>query len=98
MLIGFNLSSYTGEAVFVDDIPSPLNCLHGAFIYSTNPLAWVKGVEVKKDVHSVVSFQDIPKGGENIGAKTLFGPEPLFANELTECTGQRIAFVVFHFS
>ncbi|XP_023745900.1 abscisic-aldehyde oxidase isoform X1 [Lactuca sativa] len=84
----------SGEAVFVDDIPSPLNCLHGAFIYSTNPLAWVKGVEVKKDVHGVVSFQDIPKGGENIGAKTLFGPEPLFANELTECTGQRIAFVV----
>ncbi|KAI7752788.1 hypothetical protein M8C21_021740, partial [Ambrosia artemisiifolia] len=29
----------SGEAVFVDDIPSPLNCLHGAFIYSTKPLA-----------------------------------------------------------
>ncbi|KAI3522867.1 hypothetical protein L1887_00919 [Cichorium endivia] len=86
----------SGEAVFVDDIPSPLNCLHGAFIYSTNPLAWVKDVELKykKDVHGVVSFRDIPKGGENVGAKTLFGPEPLFANELTECAGQRIAFAV----
>ncbi|PHU14053.1 Indole-3-acetaldehyde oxidase [Capsicum chinense] len=28
-----------GEAVYVDDIPSPPNCLHGAFIYSTKPLA-----------------------------------------------------------
>nr|XP_043613751.1 abscisic-aldehyde oxidase-like isoform X2 [Erigeron canadensis] len=86
----------SGEAVFVDDIPSPLNCLHGAFIYSTKPLAWVKGIKLnsKSDVNGVISFRDIPEGGDNIGAKTLFGPESLFANELTECTGQRIAFSV----
>ncbi|KAL4592125.1 hypothetical protein LXL04_005110 [Taraxacum kok-saghyz] len=84
----------SGEAVFVDDIPSPLNCLHGAFIYSTKPLARVKGVNVKKDVHDVVSFQDIPEGGENVGPTVVFDPEPLFANELTECAGQRLAFVV----
>lgn len=86
----------SGEAVFVDDIPSPLNCLHGAFIYSTKPLAWVKGVksESEKDLQAVVSFRDIPKGGINIGAKTLFGPEPLFADDLTQCAGQRIAFAV----
>ncbi|KAK1434885.1 hypothetical protein QVD17_00639 [Tagetes erecta] len=86
----------SGEAVFVDDIPSPLNCLHGAFIYSTKPLARVKGVKLKseKDVNSVITFQDIPKGGDNIGAKTLFGPEPLFADELTQCAGQLIAFTV----
>ena len=29
----------SGEAVYVDDIPSPTNCLHGAFIYETKPLA-----------------------------------------------------------
>ncbi|KAI3791881.1 hypothetical protein L2E82_05745 [Cichorium intybus] len=84
----------SGEAVFVDDIPSPMNCLHGAFIYSTNPLARVNGVELKKDIHGVVSFRDIPKGGENIGPTIIFDPEPLFANELTECAGQRIAFAV----
>nr|UEN74745.1 abscisic-aldehyde oxidase [Silybum marianum] len=86
----------SGEAVFVDDIPSPSNCLHGAFIYSTKPLAWVKGIKSKseKDLHAVVSFRDIPKGGVNIGAKTLFGPEPLFADDLTQCAGQRIAFAV----
>ncbi|KAK1281653.1 Indole-3-acetaldehyde oxidase [Acorus calamus] len=42
----------SGEAVFVDDIPSPKDCLYGAFIYSTKPSAHVKE----------------PKGGENIGA------------------------------
>ncbi|XP_076904841.1 abscisic-aldehyde oxidase-like [Bidens hawaiensis] len=86
----------SGEAIFVDDMPSPLNCLHGAFIYSTKPLARVTGIKLKseKDVTSVITFQDIPKGGDNIGAKTLFGPEPLFSDELTYCTGQRIAFAV----
>ncbi|KAI3687836.1 hypothetical protein L1987_81539 [Smallanthus sonchifolius] len=86
----------SGEAVFVDDIPSPLNCLHGAFIYSTKPLARVKSIKLKseKDVNSVVTFHDIPKGGENVGAINRFGQEPLFSNELTQCAGQRIAFTV----
>ncbi|XP_071726440.1 abscisic-aldehyde oxidase-like isoform X2 [Rutidosis leptorrhynchoides] len=86
----------SGEAVFVDDIPSPLNCVYGAFIYSTKPLARVKSVNLKseEDVIGLVSYKDFPEGGDNVGAKTIFGPEPLFANDLTECTGQRIAFVV----
>ncbi|KAJ0714441.1 putative aldehyde oxidase [Helianthus annuus] len=86
----------SGEAVFVDDIPSPLNCLHGAFIYSTKPLARVKSIKLKceKDVNSVVTFQDIPKGGDNIGAINSFGTDPLFSNEVTQCAGQRIAFAV----
>nr|XP_043629363.1 indole-3-acetaldehyde oxidase-like [Erigeron canadensis] len=86
----------SGEAVYVDDIPSPLNCLHGAFIYSTKPLARVEGIKLKSktDVNAVITFQDIPEGGDNIGSKCLFGPEPLFADELTESAGQRIAFLV----
>ncbi|KAI7725037.1 hypothetical protein M8C21_029808 [Ambrosia artemisiifolia] len=86
----------SGEAVFVDDIPSPLNCLHGAFIYSTKPLARIKSIKLKseKDVNSVITFQDIPKGGDNIGAMNRFGTESLFANEVTQCAGQRIAFAV----
>ncbi|KAJ0714442.1 putative aldehyde oxidase [Helianthus annuus] len=86
----------SGEAVFVDDMPSPLNCLHGAFIYSTKPLARVKSIKLKseKDVNAVVTFQDIPKGGDNIGAINHFGTDPLFSNELTQCAGQRIAFAV----
>ncbi|XP_057956524.1 abscisic-aldehyde oxidase-like isoform X2 [Malania oleifera] len=89
----------SGEAVFVDDIPSPINCLHGAFIYSTKPLARVKNIKFKSEsqpdgVAAVISFKDIPASGENIGSKTKFGTGKLFSDDLTECTGQRIAFVV----
>ncbi|KAM1000233.1 hypothetical protein ACFX2A_007004 [Malus domestica] len=88
----------SGEAVFVDDIPSPKYCLHGAFIYSTKPLARVKGIKFEPKPHpgvgALISFKDIPKSGENIGSKTMFGTEPLFADDLTECAGQRLAFLV----
>ncbi|KAK6235333.1 hypothetical protein SCA6_010670 [Theobroma cacao] len=87
----------SGEAVYVDDIPSPRNCLHGAFIYSTEPLARVKGIKFKPGssldgVTTLISFKDIP--GENVGSQTMFGSEPLYADELTQCAGQRIALVV----
>ncbi|XP_019197782.1 PREDICTED: abscisic-aldehyde oxidase-like [Ipomoea nil] len=89
----------SGEAVYVDDIPSPSNCLYGAFIYSTQPLAWVKGIKFKSDsvpdgVAAVITFKDIPSGGENIGSITMCGSEPLFADHLTRCAGDRIALVV----
>ncbi|XWS73778.1 hypothetical protein CRYUN_Cryun02cG0158400 [Craigia yunnanensis] len=87
----------SGEAIYVDDIPSPKNCLHGAFIYSTEPLARVKGIKFNPGsspdgVIALISFKDIP--GVNLGSKTIFGTEPLYADELTEGAGQRIAFVV----
>ncbi|KAJ7960368.1 putative Aldehyde oxidase [Quillaja saponaria] len=89
----------SGEAVYVDDIPSPTNCLHGTFIYSTKPLARVKKISFKQksqayDVTAVLSSKDIPKGGENIGSKTIFGTEPLFADGITRCAGERLAFVI----
>lgn len=88
-----------GEAIFVDDIPSPTNCLYGAFIYSRRPLAWVKGLNLSRvpqpeGVIAVISTKDIPVGGHNVGARTVFGDELLFADKLTECVGQPIAFVV----
>ena len=85
--------------MYVDDIPSPPNCLHRAFIYSTKPLAHVRGVEIKSytqlnGVAAVISYKDIPEGGENVGSKTIFGVEPLFADDLTRCAGEPIALVV----
>ncbi|PHU03454.1 hypothetical protein BC332_28705 [Capsicum chinense] len=70
-----------GEAVYVDDIPSPPNCLHGAFIYSTKPLAGVKGIQLESNrlsdgVTAIITFTDIPSGGANVGAITTFGPSP----------------------
>ena len=90
-------ANYVGEAIYVDDIPSPKNCLHGAFIYSTEPRARVKGIKFNPGsspdgVIALISFKDIP--GVNLGSKTIFGTEPLYADELTEGAGQRIAFVV----
>ncbi|XP_055833429.1 indole-3-acetaldehyde oxidase-like [Solanum dulcamara] len=88
-----------GEAVYVDDIPSPPNCLHGAFIYSTKPLAGVKGIQLESNrltdgVTTVITFKDIPSGGENVGSLTKFDREPLFADDLARYAGDRIAVVV----
>ncbi|GER54701.1 aldehyde oxidase [Striga asiatica] len=89
----------SGEAVFVDDIPSPPNCLHGALIVSTKPLARVKGISFESNPHpssinDVITIKDIPKGGENIGATAFFGSEPLFADDVAQFAGDVLAFVV----
>ena len=83
----------------MDDIPSPSNCLHGAYIYSAKPLARIKSIkltpELKLDgVRDIISCKDIPNGGENIGSKSIFGIAPLFAEEKARCVGDRLAFVV----
>ncbi|XP_065867243.1 indole-3-acetaldehyde oxidase-like isoform X2 [Euphorbia lathyris] len=89
----------SGEAVYVDDIPSPRNCLHGSFVYSTKPYARVKGIKfnctsLPDGVTGLISFRDIPKRGENIGADFMFGPDPLFAEDLALFAGDRLAFVL----
>ncbi|KAI4382197.1 hypothetical protein MLD38_008192 [Melastoma candidum] len=89
----------SGEAVYVDDIPAPPSCLYGAFVYSTKPLARIKGIMLSSNIASssvtaLITFKDIPKGGENIGSLTIFGQETLFADELTRFAGERVAFVV----
>ncbi|XP_021715610.1 abscisic-aldehyde oxidase-like [Chenopodium quinoa] len=89
----------SGEATYVDDIPSPKDCLHGAFVYSTKPLARVNCVRYESESHpdgvvSIVSYKDIPHGGKNVGAQTIFGQDLLFADDLTRSAGERIALVV----
>ena len=93
------LINILGEAIYVDDIPSPTNCLYGAFIYSSKPLARVKGLTFPpksqpEGVVAVISARDIPVGGQNIGTRTMFGDEILFGDKLTECASQPLAFVV----
>ncbi|KAJ1386399.1 Molybdopterin dehydrogenase, FAD-binding [Sesbania bispinosa] len=61
----------SGEAVFVDDIPSPPNCLHGAYIYSSKPLARVTGIKLSPEmqlvgVRDIISSKDIPGGGKTL--------------------------------
>ncbi|XP_031475664.1 indole-3-acetaldehyde oxidase-like isoform X3 [Nymphaea colorata] len=86
----------SGEAVYVDDLPSPKDCLHGAFVYSTKPLARIQKIEMSPSLASqefvtLISAKDIPKGGQNVG---MLADEPLFADVLTECVGQPLGLVV----
>jgi indole-3-acetaldehyde oxidase len=86
--------------VYVDDIPAPKDCLYGAFIYSTQPYAHVKGINFKtsiasKKVITVITAKDIPSGGENIGSNfPMLGDEALFADPIAEFAGQNIGVVV----
>lgn len=87
----------------MDDIPSPKDCLHGAFFYSRRPLAHIKGLDFRSTLASqkiitVISANDIPKGGINIGTGSIFGSEPLFADSLAEFAGQPLGMVVCLYS
>ncbi|EPS68517.1 hypothetical protein M569_06242, partial [Genlisea aurea] len=86
----------SGEAVYVDDIPSPPNCLEGAIVYSTKPLARVKSIYFNGNPQPVAVFSvnDIPREGANIGCISLFGAEPLFADGISGFAGDRVALVV----
>ncbi|CAL4919469.1 unnamed protein product [Urochloa decumbens] len=90
----------SGEAVYVDDIPAPKDCLYGAFIYSTHPHAHVKGINFKtslasKKVITVITAKDIPSGGQNIGSSfPMLGDEALFADPIAEFAGQNIGVVI----
>ncbi|WOL15296.1 indole-3-acetaldehyde oxidase-like isoform X4 [Canna indica] len=89
----------SGEAIYVDDIPSPKDCLHGAFVYSKRPLAHIKGITfnsttASKKIIKFISTNDIPKGGKNLGCMFWFGSDPLFADTLTEWAGQPLGIVV----
>ncbi|CAD6220310.1 unnamed protein product [Miscanthus lutarioriparius] len=89
----------SGEAVYVDDIPAPKNCLYGEFIYSTQPLAYVKSIKFKSSlalekIISFVSAKDIPSGGQNIGSSFTFGDEPLFGYPIAEYAGQALGIVI----
>ncbi|KAL7113652.1 hypothetical protein ACP275_04G073300 [Erythranthe tilingii] len=78
-----------------DDIPSPPNCLYGAFIYSTKPSARINNISFNSNTPTaIISAKDIPEKGENIGSTTIFASEPLFSPDFSRCAGDRIAFVV----
>lgn len=94
---------HLGEAVYVDDIPSPPHCLHGALICSTKALARVRGVSFDPSLDEacivdIISAKDIPEGGENIGGVSFFDTEPLFVNDVAQYAGDIIAYVVLETS
>ncbi|KAG0562492.1 hypothetical protein KC19_9G150900 [Ceratodon purpureus] len=89
----------SGEAVYVDDIPSPENCLHAAFVYSEKALAKVKNVDVQEALETpgtvaYISAADIPPKGKNIGLKMAISEARLFATDLVECIGHFMGVMV----
>uniref|UniRef100_A0ACD5TTY2 Uncharacterized protein n=1 Tax=Avena sativa TaxID=4498 RepID=A0ACD5TTY2_AVESA len=90
----------SGEAVYVDDIPAPKDCLYGAFIYGTHPHANIEGVNFKSSlaaqkVITVITAKDIPVGGKNIGTSyPMLGDEALFGDPVSEFAGQSIGIVI----
>ncbi|CAL4927748.1 unnamed protein product [Urochloa decumbens] len=90
----------SGEAIYVDDIPVPKDCLYGAFIYSTHPHAHVKGIDFKPSLASqkvitVITAKDIPSSGQNVGSSIMMlGDEALFADPVAEFAGQNIGVVI----
>ncbi|XP_051179380.1 indole-3-acetaldehyde oxidase isoform X2 [Lolium perenne] len=90
----------SGEAVYVDDIPVPKDCLYGAFVYSTHPHARINGIKFRPSLASekviaVIDAKDIPSGGENVFTNfRMVEDEPIFAVSVTEYAGQLVGIVI----
>lgn len=85
--------------MYVDDIPSPKDCLYAAFVYSKKPMVLVKGIDFKStpesgNIISIITINDIPDKGINIASGYLFGKEPLFPDPLIQFAGEPLAIVV----
>lgn len=91
--------SAAGEAVYVDDIPSPQGCLHAAFVCSDHALAQVKGIDASAALASpgavaLVTADDIPPGGLNCGISMVGVEETLFATDKVEFYGHPVGLMV----
>ncbi|KAJ7562480.1 hypothetical protein O6H91_03G070700 [Diphasiastrum complanatum] len=89
----------SGEAVYVDDIPSPSDCLYASFVCSEKALGKIKKIKVDNalaspGVVSFVSALDIPSSGQNIGSSTPFSNEKLFATDIVEYIGHPVGLIV----
>ncbi|KAI5083880.1 hypothetical protein GOP47_0000049 [Adiantum capillus-veneris] len=89
----------SGEAVYVDDIPSPDQCLFAAFVLSTKAAAKIKHIDTKEALASpgavaFISADDIPEGGSNVGGALFFAVEKLFADNFAEYVGHPLGIMV----
>ena len=86
----------SGQAIYVDDIPTPDNCLHIYIAVSDHAHAKVGAVDYSaalesQDVVAVITKDDIP-GANDVGP--IVSDEPLFAlgaeGGIVECEGQAL--------
>ena len=86
----------TGEAIYVDDMPSLVNTLHAALVLSTKPNARIKNIDTEAASQvpgyvSFVTYTDVP------GSNKPNGPLPdeeVFVSSIALCIGAVIGVVV----
>lgn len=88
----------TGEAKYVDDLPSQANTLHGALVLSSKPYARILSIDTEQaqQVSGFVKFyshHDIPPIGQNKHGE-IAQDEEIFASELVHCVGLVIGLCV----
>ena len=103
------LQQCTGEAIFVDDIDPPRDCLEAAMVMSSRPHALVVAIDASEalslpGVHAYVDHRDLSPTPppENAYTPKLRRNEPLrsdsndyvFADGLVSCVGTLIGLVV----
>ncbi len=82
----------TGEAVYIDDIPTSEQLLHGRVVYSPHAHAKIKSFDLEEakkvdGVFAVLCYKDIP-GHNDMGP--VFKDEPVLASDTVNCVGQAI--------
>ena len=92
------LKHTSGEALYVDDLPTPPGTLVGHVLLSPHAHARIVGKDASKarqvpGVHAILFAEDIP--GENqIAPVPVIHDEPLLAEGEVHCVGQLVALVV----
>ncbi len=86
----------SGEALYVDDLPTPARTLHAAIGQAEDAHAKLKGLDLSevraaKGVVAVLTAADIP-GENDVGP--VFPGDPLLADEKIEYAGQALFLVV----
>lgn len=91
----------TGEALYTDDIPTPSNTLHGAFVLSSQPLAKLVSIDASaalqaEGVVSFVSAKDIPSDRNSISVEPVpwSWHEPVFADDKVIYNGQPVGLIL----
>ncbi|CAF0786586.1 unnamed protein product [Adineta steineri] len=86
----------TGEAKYIDDMPSLAHTLHAALVLATQPNARIKNIDLgaASKVPGFVSFvnhQDVP--GDNMTGDVVHDEE-VFVSSITPCVGAVIGIVL----
>ncbi|CAF1001889.1 unnamed protein product [Rotaria sp. Silwood1] len=86
----------TGEAIYVDDMPSHINTLYGALVLSTKANARIKHIDIDDASKvtgfvSFVNYIDVP-GSNKLG--NILPDEEIFVSSIAFCVGAIIGLVV----